>query len=274
VRTPGETALNAKVAIQTEAGIVKPNELLPMAMNDSQRTGNLPDNPAQAFVDHFRCRPESAPFHLNGTVGQADGFFKLGESVCFGKAAGIEVAERASDALADVLPAIEPKLGGRNIRTPFNPTEIIDNLRRETYVKSSTGEHFFHTVYYRLRPLLPSALRIRLQRRLFHARQATAFPKWPMDDSVDTIFQSLMKLAIQAGPDGEVPFVWFWPEGKKAAVVMTHDVEQQAGVDECETLMDVDVEFGIKAAFHLIPEKRYPGQIENLTAHSVPAVSR
>src|SRR2546429_4440533 len=36
------------------------------------------------------------------------------------------------------------------------------------------------------------------------------------------------------------PFIWFWPAGAKAALLLTHDVEGPAGLDFCPTLMDLD----------------------------------
>ena len=38
---------------------------------------------------------------------------------------------------------------------------------------------------------------------------------------------------------------------------MTHDVETQQGCNFCETVMDMDDSFGIKASFQVIPEQRY-----------------
>jgi hypothetical protein len=38
---------------------------------------------------------------------------------------------------------------------------------------------------------------------------------------------------------------------------MTHDVETIDGRDFCESLMDVDDSFGIKASFQVVPERRY-----------------
>jgi hypothetical protein len=63
-----------------------------------------------------------------------------------------------------------------------------------------------------------------------------------------------------------VPFIWFWPEGKHAAIMVTHDVEQQSGADLCDMLMDMDDALGIKAAFQVIPEGRYK-DVDNLIAN-------
>jgi hypothetical protein len=55
---------------------------------------------------------------------------------------------------------------------------------------------------------------------------------------------------------GEIPFIWFWPDGAKSAVTVTHDVEGAAGGEFCDTLMSLDDSFGIKAAFQIVPEGR------------------
>jgi hypothetical protein len=62
---------------------------------------------------------------------------------------------------------------------------------------------------------------------------------------------------MQARGLTEVPFVWFWPQGKSGCALMTHDVETTLGRDFCSTLMDMNDEFGIKASFQVVPEKRY-----------------
>jgi len=54
-----------------------------------------------------------------------------------------------------------------------------------------------------------------------------------------------------------LPFIWFWPHGRKACAIVTHDVETAVGRDFCGSLMDIDDEFGIKAAFQVVPEERY-----------------
>ncbi len=55
----------------------------------------------------------------------------------------------------------------------------------------------------------------------------------------------------------KVPFIWFWPDGARSCVLMTHDVDTKAGMDYCQTLMDIDDAFGVKAAFLIVPEDRY-----------------
>jgi hypothetical protein len=54
-----------------------------------------------------------------------------------------------------------------------------------------------------------------------------------------------------------MPFIWFWPDGALSSVIMTHDVETEAGVEFVPHLMDVDDSFNIKSSFQLVPEERY-----------------
>jgi glycosyltransferase involved in cell wall biosynthesis len=48
-----------------------------------------------------------------------------------------------------------------------------------------------------------------------------------------------------------------WPDGKAFAVVLTHDVEGQAGLDNCRRLMELEQEMGFRSSFNFIPEGDY-----------------
>ena len=45
--------------------------------------------------------------------------------------------------------------------------------------------------------------------------------------------------------------------GKKFAVVLTHDVEGQLGLDQCRPLMELEMELGFRSSFNFIPEGAY-----------------
>ena len=48
-----------------------------------------------------------------------------------------------------------------------------------------------------------------------------------------------------------------WPNGKKFAVVLTHDVEGQGGLEQCHRLMGLETELGFRSSFNFIPEGSY-----------------
>ena len=149
---------------------------------------------------------------------------------------------------------------GHRLQLPFDPKQVINNLRCESYFTS--GSRMLETawirdIYYRLRPLMPVSFRKHLQGIFLRDWQKIAFPGWPVDRSVDILHEKLLLLSMKAAQIERLPFIWFWPEGKSACAIMTHDVETTVGRDYCDRTMDLDDEFGIKASFQIVPEKRY-----------------
>ncbi len=57
------------------------------------------------------------------------------------------------------------------------------------------------------------------------------------------MFEKIMYLATQAQPGLEIPFIWFWPEGRTSCAVMTHDVESASGLEFISHLMDMNDSF-------------------------------
>ena len=49
-----------------------------------------------------------------------------------------------------------------------------------------------------------------------------------------------------------------WPGNKKFSLVLTHDVEGQAGLNKCRRLMQLEQELGFRSSFNFIPEGSYP----------------
>jgi hypothetical protein len=55
-----------------------------------------------------------------------------------------------------------------------------------------------------------------------------------------------------------VPKGWpGWPNGKKFAFVLTHDVETDRGVDSCPPLMQLEAGLGFRSSYNFIPEGDY-----------------
>jgi hypothetical protein len=67
----------------------------------------------------------------------------------------------------------------------------------------------------------------------------------------------LLALCMKAQAIQRIPFIWFWPANALSCVVMTHDVETQAGRNFCSRLMDLDDSVKIKSSFQIVPEGRY-----------------
>src|SRR4030095_14218853 len=145
------------------------------------------------------------------------------------------------------------------IRLPFSPRELVGNLRHENYVGSNgaRSSQAVSNAYYLLRPLLPIAIRKHLQRAILRNGSRNGFPNWPVDTTVERLFETLMWLSLKRHNVDSIPFVWFWPDGFQSCAVMTHDVETSRGLQFIPQLMDLDEAYGIRASFQLVPEERY-----------------
>lgn len=96
-------------------------------------------------------------------------------------------------------------------------------------------------LYYRIKPLLPARLRL-LMRRI-HARRIyrQCGEVWPISPSAG------------GKPDG-----WpGWPEGRRFAFVLTHDVESQRGLDRVRELAELEMRLGFRSSFNFVPEGEY-----------------
>jgi hypothetical protein len=138
----------------------------------------------------------------------------------------------------------------------LTPADAVRDLRYERY-QTLEPNGLLRQAYYLARPLLPVPIRKHLQRLWFRDWQRIRFPAWPIDSTVDQLFEQMMAFALRNHGEAEIPFVWFWPDGASSAIIMTHDVETQAGRDFCERLIDIDESFGITSSFQIVPEDRY-----------------
>jgi hypothetical protein len=214
----------------------------------------------QAVNDRYRCPEKFLDLGVHKQLFTDDGYFQFGpNTTCYGRSSSGAGASRPDSPLLDAIRHVS-KDDGR-LSFPFNPTEIIENLRLERYANgadmASSVDNFLRRLYYLLRPITNLEVRKRVQR--FRARnwEKQPFPKWPVDTTVENICESVLSMSIEAKGADKVPFVWFWPDGATACATLTHDVETEAGRDYCSELMNVDDAFGVKAAFGIVPEERY-----------------
>src|SRR5688572_20853890 len=95
--------------------------------------------------------------------------------------------------------------------------------------------------YYTLKPFLPWPMRIALRRWHAFAIRNKSHSIWPIDRSA---------AAPPAGWSG-------WPNGKRFALVLTHDVETRRGLDRCEALIEMEIGLGFRSSFNFVPEGEY-----------------
>src|SRR2546430_10118622 len=100
---------------------------------------------------------------------------------------------------------------------------------------------FANRIYCGLKPFVPQSLRAAIRRRLAIRLRRNIEDVWP----------------IMPGSE-RPPEDWpGWPEGKKFAFVLTHDVESANGLGKCEQLVQLEQQLGFRSCFNFIPEGPY-----------------
>ncbi len=104
-------------------------------------------------------------------------------------------------------------------------------------------------LYYYMKPAIPRPVQISLRRHLAAKQMLKYSHLWPIDPIA-----------------GEKPDGWpGWPEGKKFALVLTHDVDTAVGQGNCIKLKNLEESLGFKSSFNFVPE-RYPVSTEILNS--------
>jgi glycosyltransferase involved in cell wall biosynthesis len=96
-------------------------------------------------------------------------------------------------------------------------------------------------LYYRIKPLVPAFARRGIRRWFALKKRPRVLDVWP----------------VLPGSE-QPPAGWpGWPQGKKFAFVLTHDVEGPDGVAKCRRLMELEMRYGFRSSFNFIPEGDY-----------------
>jgi hypothetical protein len=218
-------------------------------------------------ADHFRCPDDVTDLTVIGDLSEEAGYFRFGDLTCYGRCSSGVPARAVSGILHDVSNLVSAD------GLPFDPIEVVNNLRYERYrcpaqngMRALIARDICRRMYYLARPMLPVPVRKHLQKAYLRGWKQLPFPRWPVDQTVEGIFEHLMLLSMKARHLERVPFVWFWPDGAPSCTILTHDVETSNGVRYCSELMNLNDSFGIKSSFQIVPEGRYAVAPEFVTA--------
>ena len=93
-------------------------------------------------------------------------------------------------------------------------------------------------LFYLIKPLVPRQFQVSLRRFVAKRKlnaSAAYWPIWPIA--------------------GEKPINWKgWPDGKKFAFVLIHDVDTKVGRDRCLNLAEMESLMGFRSAYYFVPE--------------------
>ena len=143
-----------------------------------------------------------------------------------------------------------------------------DHYLRERY-RGERERSALMAGYYAVKPFMPRRVQLTL-RRLYAKRQARAeFPRWPFEPILlDHQATQLRERMAATGADA-VPLVGFWPEGKRFAAILTHDVEGPLGVRNVRRVLEIERRHGFVSSWNFVAEW-YPiedGLFDHIRAH-------
>jgi len=96
-----------------------------------------------------------------------------------------------------------------------------------------------NAIYYPLKPVLPRRIQIWLRSKVVLRKRKACLNLWPI----------LEKAAKQ--PEG-----WSgWPEEKRFALVLAHDVDTACGHEKCLQLAEIEKRLGFRSSFNFVPER-------------------
>lgn len=116
------------------------------------------------------------------------------------------------------------------------PAHIMQSIIHITITTIRMNNYSF---FYQIKPLIPRNIQLLLRRYLITYQLKKCQNIWPILPAA-----------------GKKPDHWpGWPEDKKFALVLTHDVESQRGHDKALDLMELEKARGFKSSFNFVPEK-------------------
>ena len=104
---------------------------------------------------------------------------------------------------------------------------------------SLSGIFSRNNLYYIVKPFIPRSLQICIRRKIINRQRQIFKDSWPIDNHAST------------KPEG-----WKgWPDKKKFALILIHDVDTQKGHDKCSKIAEIEYPLGFHSTFFFVPER-------------------
>jgi peptidoglycan/xylan/chitin deacetylase (PgdA/CDA1 family) len=171
---------------------------------------------------------------------------------------GWRPAEEISDADGHPVAAIWRDRDG-SIFLPFDPGEVMLQFWSEGYLNVGRSSlavagPALRRCYYLVRPALPRVVQVGFRRAFTRVQGRSSFPAWPMEDSLHRLYRWLFASAAEIA-GAPVPFLELWPAGRSWALVLTHDVETEAGYRTMSLLRDPERALGYRSSWNFVAER-------------------
>lgn len=128
----------------------------------------------------------------------------------------------------------------------FDIEKTINNLIHERYLKIRRPFYTFLPINIQS---IPGPTRSFLKKMFFCKGKGT-FPSWPIEPSVETLRYVYLKCIRLAGNTGKTKP--FWPNKKRYAVILTHDIETKKGFKKIDDFIALEKKYGVQSCINLL----------------------
>ncbi len=138
-------------------------------------------------------------------------------------------------------------------KAPHRPADTLARYLREEYLERRKGASL--KAYYFAKPLIPRRIQLAVRRRYIARQAQQQFPQWPIEPVVVDLVREYVSETIRANGDVAPPSCAFWPDGKRFAFVITHDIEWDTGLRRAPALAAMEKRHGFVSSWNVVPER-------------------
>ena len=142
-----------------------------------------------------------------------------------------------------------------NIKIPHFKSPDIEYYLYEKY-QSKAGSWKRH-IFYNVKPFIPRFLQLALRKEYVKIQSKKTFPAWPIEPILVDRVDDFLRAVIEHNGKSYIHRIAPWPQKKKFAFVITHDVEWDSGLQQAPRIAEIEKEFGFISSWNIVPE-RYP----------------
>jgi peptidoglycan/xylan/chitin deacetylase (PgdA/CDA1 family) len=141
------------------------------------------------------------------------------------------------------------------VDSPDDPLQAIAAILTEGQFGP---DHFYLSPikrwYYAVRPVLPTRVRPLLHRLAGPGQRRKHMLGWPIEERyVQFQYQIVRQVATSLGLQA-VPYLHFWPNGLRFALVLTHDIESKTGQSFVREVVELEENYGFRSSFNFVAE--------------------
>jgi peptidoglycan/xylan/chitin deacetylase (PgdA/CDA1 family) len=150
--------------------------------------------------------------------------------------------------------SLERRAGSLAVRDPAVWYDILVFERWVDDADTGALPPFVLESFYRAKRLIPRRLQLALRRRLIKRQGEPRFPRWPFEPAgYDLLRLGLLEALLEHNASA-VRFPWFWPDGARAAVTLTHDVESEDGLAAALGVAEWEEARGFRSSFNVVAD--------------------